>query len=379
LYSFSVDVFDNGFYFFLCFTISYAVGSRIGERLGTFYSGNYVPLARISYVVPAACLLVLTAFLLWFRSFDVLVSDRGGTSEAVAAISDSFAMIHTALNGLVRAPTLAAFILLTCLYLDARHRNDYRAAKIVGSLTIVGCTTLLANFPTAIPRFWLGAALLSFITAFISINRKNANISLALLMPGALLVLFPLANVLRFYFSAEERTTDLGYFIAQSYLHGQFDAFQMGLIVVDYANAFGLQWGRQMLGATFFWIPRSLWPDKPISSGTMVASSLGFDFTNLSSPFAAEAYLDFGLPGMLISGAVYGAISRRIEKSLAMGWRGPQFVVFVFLVGWQVILLRGSMITAASSLVPFIVAVIVFRVLTFRLSAARSSHPAGAP
>ena len=56
-------------------------------------------------------------------------------------------------------------------------------------------------------------------------------------------------------------------------------------------------------------IPRALWPGKPEGLSTSIEAALGsFDgVTTLACTFAGEAYMAFGLVGVLIAGLFFGA------------------------------------------------------------------------
>ena len=58
--------------------------------------------------------------------------------------------------------------------------------------------------------------------------------------------------------------------------------------IVKYVHFEGYTYGYQVLGLFTFWIPREIWLGKPLASGVIAASFLGYSFTNVSSPLWAE-------------------------------------------------------------------------------------------
>jgi len=75
---------------------------------------------------------------------------------------------------------------------------------------------------------------------------------------------------------------------------------------ISYVSGQGVEFGAQLLGALFFWFPRSVWVEKPIGSGDFIAyehiaTFATVDFANFSMPLVAEAYLNFGLLGVCLS------------------------------------------------------------------------------
>lgn len=168
-------------------------------------------------------------------------------------------------------------------FLWAAH---YRVQKRVrwGLLLIM----LIALFPTALARnatamYWLPVAFLLFKF----IQRKNVFVLTMLL---GLLVVFPLLENFR-HWSGH-------FYIGLSFdflneMH--FDASQNFMIIM---KAEIVTWGRQLLGALLFWFPRSLWEAKPVGSGHFVAEQYS-DFTNISMPWFAEGYINFGFVGIV--------------------------------------------------------------------------------
>ena len=66
--------------------------------------------------------------------------------------------------------------------------------------------------------------------------------------------------------------------------------------------------GLQLIASLLFWVPRSMWLDKPTGSGDMMSYEFLIRFHevyygNISFPIQAEAYLNFSIFGLLV-GAV---------------------------------------------------------------------------
>src|SRR5690606_10753587 len=95
--------------------------------------------------------------------------------------------------------------------------------------------------------------------------------------------------------------------------NGDYDAYQMVLNTVKYSQSFGITYGRQLLGADLFWVPRQYWEDKPVGSGQFVAEGLRYSYTNLSCPLWAEAYINFGMIGVILTFFVYGIVKVKLQ------------------------------------------------------------------
>jgi hypothetical protein len=83
-----------------------------------------------------------------------------------------------------------------------------------------------------------------------------------------------------------------------------YDAFANIGATIDYIGYEGYAYGNQLLGAFFFFVPRGLWQDKPISTGQLVGEHLidtyDFTYSNLSNPMVSEGYINFGIFGIIL-------------------------------------------------------------------------------
>ena len=167
-------------------------------------------------------------------------------------------------------------------YILAAHYGVQKKVRIV--LLLIMFITL---FPVALSRnatamYWLPMAFLLFNF----IKRENVFV---LSMLFGLLVIFPLLENFRHW--------NGGFAIGLSFdflneMH--FDVSQNFMIIMK--NDI-VTWGRQLLGAILFWLPRFLGETKPIGSGAFVAEQY-CGFTNISMPWFAEGFINFGYIGI---------------------------------------------------------------------------------
>ena len=114
---------------------------------------------------------------------------------------------------------------------------------------------------------------------------------------------------------------------------------------------FGFAWGRQILGALLFFVPRSIWPGKPEGTGhTTIVALEQFGFSNVSANLAVEGYVNVGLVGVVLFAVLVGMLARRVDSFY---WRRRScweeklgdilypFVMFMFFF-----LMRGDMMSA---------------------------------
>ena len=125
---------------------------------------------------------------------------------------------------------------------------------------------------------------------------------------------------------------------------------QQGHSAVTYVARNGHTLGRQLLGATFAWVPRRIWPDKPIPTGALVSGR----FSAVSSSLWTEAWLDFGHVGVFVVLAGYGWCSGRIDTTFIATHSPALKAIVPLLAGYQFILLRGSLIPAVGGLIPLV-------------------------
>jgi hypothetical protein len=117
------------------------------------------------------------------------------------------------------------------------------------------------------------------------------------------------------------------------------------------------------MGVLFFWMPRSLWPNKPNPTGELVAEHVGYAYTNLSAPLWAEVYLAGGLFFTLCGFYLLGVLVRHIEQ-VAEHCRGREVsvasVLVPFLAAYQFFLLRGTLLSAVAYLTPVLLFFLAF-------------------
>nr|WP_262913960.1 O-antigen polymerase [Polaribacter sp. DS7-9] len=124
-----------------------------------------------------------------------------------------------------------------------------------------------------------------------------------------------------------------------------YDAFANMMASVDLVYKYGFSFGYQLLGALFFFIPRSFWVSKPVSSGQLVGEHLinnyGFGFSNLSNPLISEGFLNFGILGVFIMAIVLAYLLNIMIKWLHSDDYLKKIMAFYFAMH-LLFLLRGD-------------------------------------
>ena len=173
-------------------------------------------------------------------------------------------------------------VLLFALLNGGFSKTQIRFFLLMTFLTL--CPSALARNATAM--FWIPV----FFMYFKFMQRKNIFV---LSLFFGLFIVFPAIDIFR-YFSemrVSENTGNLDYLLTMNY-----DSSQEFMCVLKLDTVTN---GRQLLGVLLFWLPRSIWPAKPIGSGAFIADQFGV-FSNISMPFFGEGYLNFGYVGVVL-------------------------------------------------------------------------------
>jgi hypothetical protein len=124
---------------------------------------------------------------------------------------------------------------------------------------------------------------------------------------------------------------------------GDYDSFSQLSYVFSFSQEGMFKPMRQVLGSLFFFIPREIWPSKPIDTGVMVGVARNLQSTNLSCPWIAEMYANGGVFLALLTSILFGVgFSKLGQVPMA-----NRFLVEGILCGVAFIVLRGSLLQAS--------------------------------
>lgn len=260
-------------------------------------------------------------------------------------------------TGLVAGQLLRAIPVFTFVVSWIRWQNNRDCLLcVVFALTLM----LISAFPFGLSRYSMAVIYGGLcLFCFPVFRRKKGAFPLFFLL--AFLVFFPASNAFRANeFSLQ---TLLGAVVSaisrlgQGFLTEDYDAYSMLYRAWNFVSTSGLTYGYQLIGVLLFFIPRSLWPLKPVGSGYMIAESQHQAFLNVSCPFPGEGIVNFGIVGLVAFALIEALIARRIDEAI---WTGasrncfkpfyPFAVMFVFFI------MRGDMLSSFSYLVGFFAA-----------------------
>lgn len=202
--------------------------------------------------------------------------------------------------------------IILCFQYFKRRKKLLMNVLIVALLLIILMTCLIwFKNPLTEKRNALGPIYICIIFLFVP-RLLNSNVKMTLFMFFSMIVIFPLSAMLT-HVRATFRQIVIqprilidpleGNGISQVFNTIHYDAFINITATIDYVKYEGLAYGYQLLSGLLFFIPRSLWKDKPLSTGNLIGEHLieyyDFTFSNLSNPLVSEGYVNFGIIGVL--------------------------------------------------------------------------------
>jgi hypothetical protein len=236
----------------------------------------------------------------------------------------------------------------------------YSSNKRIIVITLL--IAIITNFPSSINRFSFaslyGTYLFIYILKFF--GKINVNI-ISLCTIFGFISIFPILEVFRY----KENLLNLNIF--SLFESGHLDNYQMLSLAIEYSRNH-LSYGYGLLGALFFFIPRSIWPDKPITSGFVISNYFGLHHDNVSMPLLGELILNYSNLGILvyiifIYLLIYRADSLIIKK-LSDNYESFKFYIIIYIqLGILLIyLLRGGILSSFAYTIAS-----VFSLLTVKL------------
>jgi len=202
---------------------------------------------------------------------------------------------------------------------------------------------LLGASPTALARFSTATLYLPLIYIYIWRNRLQGFYLNNIILFGFVFI-FPTLDLFRAFRGFSEIGFNIG---LDFFTAGHFDAYQQ---LVRIIKADSISFGYQLIGVILFFVPRSVWPEKPWGSGQVLADELGYVFSNVSMPFLGEGFINFGWFGIFLFVVLLGFISAKIDK---LFWSNNTYntvslipIAYMELIGLIFFIMRGDLMTS---------------------------------
>ena|GEM_PF-5286804 len=238
------------------------------------------------------------------------------------------------------------------LYLVGGRRNYL----VLGLLFVL---VLLGNPPTGMPRFQAGMLYLAILIGCApQLARKPYFLAWAVF--AGLFGIFPILDAFRYYTTEVTLTSGSAWI-----LEGHFDSMQNFARAVE--NEF-VTWGWQLVGVLGFFIPRVIWPSKPIGTGHELAGITDLGWNNISMNFLGEGYVNFGILGVFVFASLLGLLFGRLDARFWQGrYEGRALgVIYLFLIGGTFFLVRGDLMSSFAYLTGMVGSILVVRKLLMR-------------
>lgn len=158
-------------------------------------------------------------------------------------------------------------------------------------------------------------------------------------------------------------TIDLSDFINEVNLnYFDYDAYQLLMTIIAYTDRTNIVFGKNILSALAFLVPRSFWTGKMDATGALAVQYFGSDFSNVSAPFVAELYFAFGRLGCIL-----GAILTAISIFYIDGWYQSQSIlkrgIFCIIAGEIFFILRGALLPTLSFTLALVLPLLILHAL----------------
>ncbi|RXP45919.1 O-antigen polysaccharide polymerase Wzy [Lutibacter sp. HS1-25] len=213
-----------------------------------------------------------------------------------------------------------------------------RKAWIVNSILFL--LFLITAFPLGLGRNAAAGFYLPLLLLFVPIFKKR-HFFVSTMIFG-LLIVFPFLDTFRNIGENSEFKFGLNF---EMFTQLHFDAY-ITLARVIYHDI--ITYGYQLLGVFLFFVPRSIWPLKPLSSGQFHANEIGLTFDNLACTYLAEGYINFGYFGVFIFIIFIAYTSAVLDKAYwSLKNKNSYFnVIYVLLLGMFLFVLRGDLMNS---------------------------------
>jgi len=239
---------------------------------------------------------------------------------------------------------------------------------------------LFLRNPLFVKRYLAGPIYLTLFFLIINKKIKLKNYHVFLILIATLIIFFSLFS---FFNEIESAQVGLFNFILEairkldihsllSSLH--YDAWSNFMAAIKYSEIESITYGRQLIGAILFFVPRSIWPNKPVGSGAFVAENMlmtrySFWFSNISMPFPAEGYINFGILGIILFALILALVSKITDKWYK--YNDLRLFFSLYVCFHMVFMLRGDLMSSFAYLVGNLLAMFYFPLVLNRITCRR--------
>ena len=361
--TFELDLFPWAQALTLVAMISYLVGARMA-RSG---KGSQRVLKQDSPSAGWAALVGLAAFPIALLSGVSIRSRFSTRDDLILAYADqgiAYSEGQGALLGILK--TLPLCMSVVAVYVTSRYVRDrlvqgetVRLRDWVALLIGIASAAVFAN-PLTNSRFQALSAILAVLIGMISLRSTRQQLTMAVGMIFGLMSAYPLTAVFKGSFVRDHLVTGW-----DSFASVDFDGFQQTVNSLYFVQANGFTWGRHLVSALGFFVPRSIWSSKALPASYPVAEARGYEFLNLSLPIWAEAYVEFGVVGTILMMLLVGWLSAKGDFAYLNDRDSYLGQAVPLLAAFQIGIIRGPLgaqiVTPATTIMVFVLVMVLSR------------------
>lgn len=269
-----------------------------------------------------------------------------------------------------------AGVILSFYYLNTAPKNTNNYFYVFVLIIYFLVVLLLLKNPLTEKRNALGPIYITLIFLFFK-NSLNTNFKVMRFMFISMVIFFPALTILTHSRnSLSEMISKPSIFaenikllhVTDAFNSLHYDAYPNFLATVDYRDNKPVTNGAQ-LGSTFlFFVPRSVWHDKPEVTGFKIGNYLieryNFNWNNLSNPYISEGYINFGFIGIAIFAFILALIFSVLKNWLANEDILKSTFAFYFAI-YLIYFLRGDLANGYAFIVATFMAIVVLPKLLF--------------
>ncbi len=328
-YIYSREEFVTAMTIVVVFTLAFSLASRRSRRSPNWDSAHHwTPLSPPILGLATA------------SSFIMCIILSGGISNLMAPRMDQ----HSDTLGMLFPLALAAQTVGTAMIAASTREREGWDAQRLPYLVLALILLAVCQNPFNTPRFFLLAGWTPTLLALCK-GRLRANWFYPLCLL-AILILMPILSMTTR--GGISTLADLDSAVTwDSFRQVPFlDAFDTLVHGVRYMGHTRLFHGDKTLAIVLFFVPRALWPGKPIVGGLDIGNDLFLakmaGTPNLSFFVGGDLYMDFGFAAVLCGGLLCGYWFAKKPRYATAGYRGQDLYEYI-LIGSIPILVRGPL------------------------------------
>lgn len=349
----------------LLFNVSFMFGEYAARRfkikgvsapdITDFLCGSFEFSKRTKIIMTSiVCLLAVYSF------------SRTGLMEIVVSRVQATQVFYSGGNSAIEmivesvVPAFMAYVVTEAAQsMIAKKENGLRFFVLLVAL-------LICFFPTSLPRY---KTITIYGTIFLVLFPKlRKGSKFFLVFVAALFFAFPMMNSFRHILSMESFASVFEDGFLSVYIEADYDAYRMLSSAIKYTGNNGIRWGYQLLGVFLFFVPSAIWGSKPGGSGAMlIRAEFGKNtVSNVSCPFIAEGYLNFGFVGVIVFALFLGITVRKMDMGYWRINKDKDYVAFspyLFMVFMVFFMLRGDLLSSFAYICGFVITGYLIRLI----------------